>query len=81
MTGSLPREAITFGVDDLFYAPLRVVRAAELDSSGRSIGSSPSPHFQLPGAMWGPHVPWDSPKLSFLLRGKKRHDEESWQGT
>lgn len=36
MTGSLPREAITFGVDDLFYAPLRVVRAAELSRSGRS---------------------------------------------
>lgn len=30
MTGNLPGEAITFGVDDLFYAPsLSMVRAAE----------------------------------------------------
>lgn len=32
----MPREAITFGVDDLFYASLRVVRAAETGRSGRS---------------------------------------------
>lgn len=37
MTGSLPGEAITFGVDDLFYAPsLSVVRAAETGRSGSS---------------------------------------------
>lgn len=37
MTGNLPGEAITFGVDDLFYAPsLSVVRAAETGRSGSS---------------------------------------------
>lgn len=36
MTGNLPREAITFGTDDLVYASLRVVRAAEMGRSGRS---------------------------------------------
>lgn len=35
MTGNLPREAITFGIDDLVYASLRVVRAAEMGRSGR----------------------------------------------
>lgn len=53
MTGNLPREAITFGVDDLFYASsLRVVRAADISRSGSSRTSGGKIHMFTFSVQW-----------------------------
>jgi len=87
MTGNLPREAITFGVDDLFYAAsLRVVRAAETGRSGSSwvrggkIHISRCSYFQCTGVLaLSPHhhgKPLPQAVASSLRAS--RHEEERW---
>lgn len=51
MTGSLPREAITFGVDGLFYAPLTVVGAGLEGPEQHREDPGEAPHLHIFSAL------------------------------
>lgn len=85
MTGNMPGETITFGVDDLFYASsLSTVRAAEMGRSGsseigeRSRRSSTFPRVPILRAPvgWCFHLNTDTVQ-SWLVPSIRRQDRKS----